>query len=32
LALFKIPDGLAEEDYTRWDLLKNPFESTGGAA
>jgi hypothetical protein len=32
LALFKIPDGLAEEDYTRWDLLKNPFESTGGGS
>lgn len=30
LALFKIPDGLAEEDYARWDVLKNPFESTGG--
>jgi hypothetical protein len=30
LALFRIPEGLAEEDYTRWEILKNPFESTGG--
>src|SRR5262245_1284999 len=30
LALFRIPEGLAEEDYTRWEVLQNPFESTGG--
>jgi hypothetical protein len=30
LALYRIPESLAEEDYTRWEVLKNPFESTGG--
>jgi hypothetical protein len=30
LALLKIPDGLAEESYASWEVLKNPFESTGG--
>ena len=30
VALFKIPEGLAEENYGSWDILKNPFESTGG--
>ena len=30
LALFKIPEGLAEENYERWAILTNPFESTGG--
>src|SRR3954447_23312421 len=28
--LFKIPEGLAEENYESWAVLKNPFESTGG--
>jgi hypothetical protein len=30
LALLKIPEGLAEEDYRNWAVLTNPFESTGG--
>lgn len=30
LTLFKIPEGLAEENYESWAVLKNPFESTGG--
>ena len=30
LALFNIPEGLAEENYESWAVLKNPFESTGG--
>ena len=30
VTLFKIPEGLAEENYGSWDILKNPFESTGG--
>ena len=30
LALLKIPEGLAEENYEAWALLQNPFESTGG--
>ena len=30
LALYRIPESLAEEDYTRWEVLRNPFESTGG--
>jgi hypothetical protein len=30
LTLLKIPEGLAGEDYARWEVLKNPFESTGG--
>ena len=30
VTLFKIPEGLAEEDYESWAILKNPFESTGG--
>jgi len=28
--LSKIPEGLAEENYESWAVLKNPFESTGG--
>ena len=30
LALFKIPEGLAQENYESWAILTNPFESTGG--
>ena len=30
VTLFKIPEGLAEENYESWAVLKNPFESTGG--
>ena len=30
LALLHIPEGLAEENYESWAILKNPFESTGG--
>jgi hypothetical protein len=30
VALLKIPEGLAEESYESWAILKNPFESTGG--
>jgi hypothetical protein len=30
VTLFKIPEGLAEENYESWAILKNPFESTGG--
>ena len=30
VTLFKIPEGLAEENYGSWAVLKNPFESTGG--
>lgn len=30
LALFKIPEGLAQENYEGWEILENPFESTGG--
>ena len=30
LTLFKIPEGLAEENYESWAVLVNPFESTGG--
>jgi hypothetical protein len=30
VALLKIPEGLAEENYESWAVLKNPFESTGG--
>jgi hypothetical protein len=30
LAIFKIPEALAEESYASWEILKNPFESTGG--
>src|SRR4029079_19663959 len=30
VTLFKIPVGLAEENYESWAVLKNPFESTGG--
>ena len=30
VTLFKIPEGLAEEKYESWAVLKNPFESTGG--
>jgi hypothetical protein len=30
LALLKIPEGLAEENYESWAVLQNPFESTGG--
>jgi hypothetical protein len=30
VALFKIPEGLAEENYEGWAILQNPFESTGG--
>ena len=30
LALLKIPEGLAEENYEAWAILQNPFESTGG--
>ena len=30
LALLKIPEGLTEENYQSWAILKNPFESTGG--
>jgi hypothetical protein len=28
--LSKIPEGLSEENYESWAVLKNPFESTGG--
>jgi len=30
VTFFKIPEGLAEENYESWAVLKNPFESTGG--
>jgi hypothetical protein len=30
VALLKIPEGLAEESFESWAILKNPFESTGG--
>jgi hypothetical protein len=30
LGLLRIPEGLAQEDFERWEVLKNPFESTGG--
>lgn len=30
LALLRIPEGLAQENYESWEVLKNPFESTGG--
>jgi len=30
VTLFKIPEGLAEENYESWAVLVNPFESTGG--
>ena len=30
LALLKIPEGLAQENYESWAILTNPFESTGG--
>ena len=30
VTLIKIPEGLAEENYESWAVLKNPFESTGG--
>jgi hypothetical protein len=30
LALLRMPEGLAEENYEAWAILKNPFESTGG--
>ena len=30
LTLFRIPEGLAQENYESWAVLKNPFESTGG--
>jgi hypothetical protein len=30
VALLRIPEGLAEENYEGWAILKNPFESTGG--
>ena len=30
VALLKIPEGLAQENYESWAILTNPFESTGG--
>ena len=30
VALLKIPEGLAQENYESWAVLVNPFESTGG--
>ena len=30
LALLRAAEGLAQENYESWEVLKNPFESTGG--